>query len=421
MTKRTLLEHLLRKGGPGSGVVGHKTFKPESKKFKEPERENSLTPKDWLDESWIIPGDTIAGEISESIDLGGKPSHIPYESPENSTCNLVGRVGFGATSRGNQRKLNRSLQAAEEVLTEMKVKFKEPIDFTCADIDGMHSGSASAIYYQNLVMDNGTPVNERISLQSQQRFNNDGVSLTKSLFHEIGHALDYDRSEGGDQTYVMLSDSKLENEELVDALVDLEIYVENSQYYIEARGIQTKEDFEAYLDIPTEKFARAFEVYSFVKIQEGVEKGKYDKSVLDGFTPDLHNFLGDRHDESPEAQKVKDKIKKKINKDIGGMLDKIFSLTKSLYGFIEIDLRKGGVGSGKKGHNKGLSAEDIHNRREKFAHDKFAKYRHLSEEAASKLSLPDKYRHEMVKDAKDAGYIKKSLLERIGDRIKENI
>ena len=69
-------------------------------------------------------------------------------------------------------------------------------------------------------------------------------------------------------------------------------------------------------------------------------------------------------------------------------------------------LGKGGPGSGKKGHQtEGLSEQDLHNRREKFAHEKYAKFRHHSGEG---LNDADKFKHGMVQDAKNSGYIKKS-------------
>ena len=69
-------------------------------------------------------------------------------------------------------------------------------------------------------------------------------------------------------------------------------------------------------------------------------------------------------------------------------------------------LGKGGPGSGKKGHQtEGLSEQDLHSRREKFAHEKYAKFRHHSGEG---LNDADKFKHGMVQDAKNAGYVKKS-------------
>ena len=69
---------------------------------------------------------------------------------------------------------------------------------------------------------------------------------------------------------------------------------------------------------------------------------------------------------------------------------------KKAYSLLEA-LGKGGPGSGKKGHNtEGLSDKDLHDRRTKFASDKYAKYRHHSGEG---LNDADKFRHGMVQDA----------------------
>ena len=78
---------------------------------------------------------------------------------------------------------------------------------------------------------------------------------------------------------------------------------------------------------------------------------------------------------------------------------------KKAYSLLEA-LGKGGPGSGKKGHNtEGLSDKDLHDRRTKFASDKYAKYRHHSGEG---LNDADKFRHGMVQDAVNSGYVKKS-------------
>ena len=71
-----------------------------------------------------------------------------------------------------------------------------------------------------------------------------------------------------------------------------------------------------------------------------------------------------------------------------------------------LNILKGGVGSGKKGHQtEGLSEQDLHSRREKFAGEQYARYRHHSGEG---LNDAEKFKHGMVQDAKDAGYLQKA-------------
>ena len=72
----------------------------------------------------------------------------------------------------------------------------------------------------------------------------------------------------------------------------------------------------------------------------------------------------------------------------------------------KLGLKKGGAGSGKRGHqSEGLSDQDLHSRREKFAHPQYAKFRHHSGEG---LNDADRFKHGMVQDAKKFGYVKKS-------------
>ena len=309
-------KYIRREGSPGNykyiyTMTG--TASPPKQELKEPERVNSLTPDTWLDEDWTIEG----------LNIGGKVSHIKYESPEQSTCNLVGRVGFGKTSRGNQRKLNRMLNAAEDILTDIGIKLKEPLDFTCQEVDVVDRESpATAVFSPNLVMDDGAYVNNRVTILSAGK----STSTAKSLFHEIGHAIDYDRSENGDQTFGYITHSNLLNKELDETVEELLDYVKHDTNFY---NTEYSDEIHAYLNEPTERFARAFEVYAFAKLGEKVAAGKADPAILDGFTPDLLDNIDHEHD-SPETREANKKVKNKIINDIGGMLDKIFALTKSI-------------------------------------------------------------------------------------------
>ena len=73
------------------------------------------------------------------------------------------------------------------------------------------------------------------------------------------------------------------------------------------------------------------------------------------------------------------------------------------------ELDKGGKGSGRKGHQtEGLSESQLHDRRTKFAHPQYAKFRHHSGDG---LNDADRFKHGMVQDAVNSGYIKKSGYE----------
>lgn len=220
--------------------------------------------------------DAIIGSYSGK----GKVSKVEYRSPVSSTCNLVGYVAFGKTSVENQKILNEKLQQAEILLTDLGIKFKTPLDFICQKItDAKHGTQAS--YFPS------AKSNPKVQI------NKSGSGLQKSLMHEIGHAIDYAMAERGVTSANRSKEAKTLDTQFgsdlkmdadvkkeFDALADL---VSNSDFYRDTSSSK----YRQYLNAPTEIFARAFEVYAYVKGEELVKKGKLDKSYLENYEPDI--------------------------------------------------------------------------------------------------------------------------------------
>lgn len=224
--------------------------------------------------------------------VDGKPSDLPYKSPKGSTCNLVGYVAFGKAPKKTQKELNQRLQEAETILSSIGFKFKTPIDFVAQNVA---SGKQTLATYINKL---GPQDNPRINISGKSN------ALSKSLMHEIGHAVDYSLHAGsaGSRTRMgeQLSD-KAEPSELKGKFTELRDIVVNSAFYTDK---ETSPKYQEYITDPTEIFARAFEVYAYEKGLELVKKGKIDKGFVEGYLPDVYKT---RNEKLTEVRKqVKD-------------------------------------------------------------------------------------------------------------------
>ena len=206
--------------------------------------------------------DSSGREVNLSLSGTGKPSTFIKKYKTNT--NLIGEVGFGKASQKQQEALNSYLNSADILLESMEIKFKEPIDFICQTLNSTSKTSATFAPYKKY------GIRDRIDI-------NKSVSAAKSIMHEIGHAIDYASSEA--DTFMMSRFSEMKNNK-DPIFTKMQEILQAAPFYTERRD-------KSYLDRPTEVFARAFEVYSFVKAEALVKKGVIPSEFLNTFNPDF--------------------------------------------------------------------------------------------------------------------------------------
>jgi phage-related protein (TIGR01555 family) len=281
-----------KKGEPRPGGKKFKSFG----KLTEPKRENSRT-----EELGVILGPGAGN---------GKASKVPYKSPATSTCNMVGFVAFGKSSEAMQKVLNESLQSSEVILSKLGVKFKTPLDFVCQNIAG--DMKRTIAMYQHRMPTHVQKVDgqwKRVGRNSSIEFKHK-LSVSKSLLHEIGHALDYAYSQrdGKAASYYYQRGFPLDEagKELAEAHTKMAKVVKSSSYYTEADS-----SFKRYLNDPTEVFARAFEVYSYKIAQELAAAGEIPEKFVEDFEPDIFKS---KDQAAIEVRKQADEIITQYNK-----------------------------------------------------------------------------------------------------------
>jgi len=254
------------KAAPKGEAIGIKAFKGFTE-TQEPTRSGSRT--------------TSAADLCKySGANAGRPSDIQYASPKGVTANLVGHVAFGKASLKAQKELNEILQSSEIILSDLGVKFKTPLDFVCQNIASAKNTMATYAPFTS----KGT-VNPRIDIKSK-------ADLSKSILHEIGHAIDYALSdrEGYPSSSIhagKTAGTGAPSPELQKVHKELSELFEGSDFFKAAPA-----DRVGYLSKPTEQFARAFEVYSYGKAKELSDAGKIPASVVETFRPDMFKKRG---------------------------------------------------------------------------------------------------------------------------------
>lgn len=221
----------------------------------------------------------LAIPYSGRVKIDGKPSDIPYEPIPDSKSNMIGFVAFGKASKKAQKELNEMLQGADKIMNAIGFKFKTPLDFVC---QSLATGRDTQAQYVPLDKDN-----PRVNIVARDS------GITKSLMHEIGHAIDY-ALESVDNKSLRTRNTKGRMGEtqgrkdvtiadpIKQAFSELSEVVNNSEYYQKAPDSR-----KSYLKTPTEVFARAFEVYAFSKAQELVKSGELPKSFIEKYRPDV--------------------------------------------------------------------------------------------------------------------------------------
>lgn len=236
----------------------------------------------------------------------GKPSKVPYIPPVNDKSNLVGFVAFGKSNIASQKALNEKLQSASIILTEMGIRLKTPIDFTCQNVNAKARRVTQGVYYELRHHDK----NPLIDIKNKDH-------QTRTLLHEIGHAVDYSLNAETEKDF----SSKLlaESPELEKKVNELFKEVKLSPFY------QAKDQsFKRYISKPTEIFARAFEVHSYKVAQDLIKEGKLSEDVLHEFIPAI---LSGKSDEAREKY-IKDNKSPKVVEMEAKLADSLALITK---------------------------------------------------------------------------------------------
>jgi|GEM_PF-3662582 len=249
---------------------------------------------------------TSASSTGRSITFGlkqtGKPSTFTKKYKTNT--NLIGEVGFGKASKKHQEELNSFLNSADILLESMGIKFKEPVDFICQTLNSTSRTRATFTAYKKY------GIRDRIDIKKSE-------DAAKSIMHEIGHAIDYASSEKDSFITSRFGEMKQSGDPIFTKMKEI---MQNAPFYEERSD-------KSYLNNPTEVFARAFEVYSFVKAEALVKEGVIPSEFLNTFNPDFLKSadpfvkLGimareELFKELPEESKIKANSLKKQREDL---------------------------------------------------------------------------------------------------------
>jgi hypothetical protein len=216
--------------------------------------------------------DIPENEIANNMKMA-KPSTVKYvPKPMKDAPNLVKSTKFGAASEDIQHYLNQSLNDAETILAQLKLKFKTPINFYCNNLEGHPDADYQAMYHFETKKKS---FEHHIALFKESE-------VVTNLMHEIGHAIDFSMSKDGEYMSDNVSNSNVESPTKY-LLNKLDKAIEESPYY---KG--TSDKYKAYLKDKSELFARGFEVLTYKISQDLVKEGKIDQSFVDNFYPDLH-------------------------------------------------------------------------------------------------------------------------------------
>jgi len=212
----------------------------------------------------------LSGDIAEGVDL-----------KTNEKTNMIGSVDLGKSSKKVKESFKKTLNECNLLIEDMGIKFKTPINFKAVNL--AKTGKTTRGTYSHST--------KTIALK-------DVSAASKTVMHEIGHAIDYAMTEKDRRGRhgEMLKEAKFaENPtELQKLYVEMHDIVTGSDYYT-----QTEErSFKRYLLEPTEVFARAFEVYSL----DRAEKMKLSKEFMDTFMPDVMKV------KDPKVKAIREKI-----------------------------------------------------------------------------------------------------------------
>lgn len=225
-----------------------------------------------------------------------KESLLPPEIDQEvqKRTNMISKIDFSKAPKKVQKELAEKVNQCNVLIDSMGIKFKTPINFVCTSnvkstkrVRGTHSSTTNTITLKDM------------------------SESSKTVMHEIGHAIDYAMQENktpsrgkhgtqGRSAEAIPLRGRHEGftGELGDKYRELNNLVMDSEYYT-VIGKEAGGDFHRYLAQPTEVFARAFEVYSYAKAEELVKQGKIEKDFISDFLPDVFKT------KDPEVVKAK--------------------------------------------------------------------------------------------------------------------
>lgn len=157
------------------------------------------------------------------------------------------------------------LKDTNQIMLSMGIKFKSPLHFEVKAREGK-SKKWAAKYWSG---------SKSVSLET---FGSD----SKSIIHELGHAIDFAmHHEEGYRTRSEDLDEPEMDPTLRSKYKEMLKLVSSSPYY----HSKHKPSFKTYLHIPTEVFARAFEVYGYVKVKELIAQKKISETYIQNYYP----------------------------------------------------------------------------------------------------------------------------------------
>lgn len=212
--------------------------------------------------------DVSEAALKEYPGLGGSDLPEGMDMELNKKTNLIKAIDLGTSSAKIKKQFTEHVNNCNKVIDSMGISFKTPLKFEAKGLSSL--GKRVRGTYQNAT--------KTITLK-------DMSAASKTLMHEIGHALDYAMqymgSNGRHSEQMMKLRSLPEGErgELHKLYGELHEIVTQSDYYQH----EDSRSFKNYLVTPTEVFARAFEVYSLQKAEEL----KLPQEFMDTFIPDV--------------------------------------------------------------------------------------------------------------------------------------
>jgi hypothetical protein len=211
--------------------------------------------------------------------------HLPPEVNDlaQKQTNMIRSVDLSKTNPEQRFRILNLLKDTNQIMLSMGIKFKSSLHFEVKAREGISGRKWAAKYF---------PVSKSVSLET---FGSD----SKSIIHEIGHAIDFamDHKEGYGTR------SKIDDPEMDSALQakyrEMLNLVKSSPYY----HSKHKPSFKKYLLEPTEVFARAFEVYGFVKARELIAQKKISEAYIQNYIPWIY-----RHASTEQTKEYDTKI-----------------------------------------------------------------------------------------------------------------